>query len=500
MTDVLTQAYTADIVKFERTEDGDLVVYGKAAGPELDIANQRCSSDWLKQAMPAWMEYGNIRQQHQLVAAGVGQELTEDGDSWMLKALIVDEDTKTKVEKRILKGFSVGIKNGRIMKTAEAPAGLIVGGDIIEISVVDRPANPTCGMSLFKSASMAADLQPVEVEDAEWDAEHFEQLNKAGEADESVQATRCAQIRSLVAEMIQEEAAEYDEGICSDGPIRCLLDVMQALCWFESVDGYADGDAEIDKTVEAATVLVAADSTVADITKRDFSAKKRKAAAKSGAAMGDGSFPIENGSDLKNAVRLAGNAKDPAKAKAHIKSRAKALGLSSEIPDTWKGATMTTKSETADESEVEEADTTKAPVTDPDEPATNLTADLTLSAVADLVKTACLPEASEDDKLVLSELRKAFGVDELKADLTKAVEANETLGERVAEMAAMAAPGGPSAMRSNAQTEQANEKDLLLNKAAEADRSASAMLAVDPEAARGYRQIASDLREQAAAK
>jgi hypothetical protein len=70
-------------------------------------------------------------------------------------------------------------------------------------------------------------------------------------------------------------------------------------------------------------------------TARTFSAAERKKAASSGAAMPDGSFPIHHAGDLSNAIRLAGNAKDPAAAKAHIKKRAKALGLHKAIPDTW---------------------------------------------------------------------------------------------------------------------------------------------------------------------
>lgn len=71
--------------------------------------------------------------------------------------------------------------------------------------------------------------------------------------------------------------------------------------------------------------------------KREFSDDKRKELANSGAALPDGSFPIENGSDLENAIRAIGRAKDPAKAKAHIKSRAKALGMTDKIPDDWEG-------------------------------------------------------------------------------------------------------------------------------------------------------------------
>lgn len=72
--------------------------------------------------------------------------------------------------------------------------------------------------------------------------------------------------------------------------------------------------------------------------KRDFSADERKTLASSGAALPDGSFPISNKGDLQNAMRAIGRAKDPAKAKAHIRSRAKALGLEGELSDAFKSA------------------------------------------------------------------------------------------------------------------------------------------------------------------
>jgi len=69
--------------------------------------------------------------------------------------------------------------------------------------------------------------------------------------------------------------------------------------------------------------------------KRDFTQEQRDRAASSGAALPDGSFPIQNGSDLENAIHAIGRAKDPAKAKAHIIARAKTLGLTSKLPDGW---------------------------------------------------------------------------------------------------------------------------------------------------------------------
>jgi hypothetical protein len=68
---------------------------------------------------------------------------------------------------------------------------------------------------------------------------------------------------------------------------------------------------------------------------RAFSEEQRKELAESGAAMKDGSFPISNISDLKNAIHAIGRAKNIPKAKKHIKKRAKALGATDMLPEGW---------------------------------------------------------------------------------------------------------------------------------------------------------------------
>ncbi len=78
------------------------------------------------------------------------------------------------------------------------------------------------------------------------------------------------------------------------------------------------------------------DPEVEAYLKRTFSASQRKDDAKSGAAESDGSFPIENASDLKNAMRAVGRSKNPAKTRAHIRARARALGLTSQLSDAFK--------------------------------------------------------------------------------------------------------------------------------------------------------------------
>ena len=79
---------------------------------------------------------------------------------------------------------------------------------------------------------------------------------------------------------------------------------------------------------------------------RDFSADERRAAAGRGQAMSDGSFPIISEGDLRNAVQAVGRAGNPGAAKAHIIRRARALGRSDLLPDSWVGKSLVEVSST----------------------------------------------------------------------------------------------------------------------------------------------------------
>jgi len=67
--------------------------------------------------------------------------------------------------------------------------------------------------------------------------------------------------------------------------------------------------------------------------KRMYSREQREAMAESGEAMEDGSFPIADEADLKNALAAFQRAKDVDAAKAHIAKRAKELGLEEMLPE-----------------------------------------------------------------------------------------------------------------------------------------------------------------------
>ena len=73
-----------------------------------------------------------------------------------------------------------------------------------------------------------------------------------------------------------------------------------------------------------------------DIEKRDYSTEARRRMAESGQAMPDGSFPIANRTDLRNAIQSVGRASNYEAARRHIISRARALGAEEMLPEDWK--------------------------------------------------------------------------------------------------------------------------------------------------------------------
>lgn len=159
--------------------------------------------------------------------------------------------------------------------------------------------------------------------------------------------------RSIITKLDLGEISLVDRPCNPDA----VLDIWKAdIAEPEIVDSEADAIEDVTSLPGMAQAIVKA--SLDHFAKRNFSAEQRRKDAKSGDAMKDGSFPIHDKEDLHNAIRLAGNAKDPAAARAHIKRRAAALGLSSEIPDTWK--VFMTDKEAAAKAAVEKAAADKA--------------------------------------------------------------------------------------------------------------------------------------------
>lgn len=101
---------------------------------------------------------------------------------------------------------------------------------------------------------------------------------------------------------------------------------------FVALDGEVLGWDEYDAE-EAEDI----DAEVADLAlKRMYDEEARSAMAEAGEALPDGSYPIKDVEDLKNAIQAYGRAKDKEAAKAHIMKRAADLDAEDMIPEDWK--------------------------------------------------------------------------------------------------------------------------------------------------------------------
>jgi len=111
--------------------------------------------------------------------------------------------------------------------------------------------------------------------------------------------------------------------------------------------GYDEYDASevVDIEAEAAELAL----------KRMYGDDEREKLAERGMAMEDGSFPIKDREDLKNAIQAYGRAKDKAKAKAHIIKRASELGEEELIPENWVPKKVAEAAEAAEEAASEKS-------------------------------------------------------------------------------------------------------------------------------------------------
>jgi hypothetical protein len=480
----LTRVYAADIVKRERDDKGNLIVYGKATSPALDHDEQICDPTWLAEAMPSWFKSAaNVREQHSNIAAGVGIDLErQDGDSWMLRSKVVDPVSAKKVEEGVLKGYSIGIKNARITKDKDAPGGRIVAGSIVEVSLVDSPCNPEALLTLAKSVNgectfveelaegrgrVALQLAKDLVPDAEDGADDDESNDETADIDgaQSVIADLADLIISEATELKngrQEEA--YDISILMDA----VCSMQRFLCREQQQDGQTDDGSD--------DVMYVGLADGADLVKGKYTAEQKRQMLREGKAIanadGDPSYPIGDKDDLDKAISAVGRGGAGHDAvRRHIIRNAKKLGASDQIPDTWNSD----GSLKAAPAKAVEPDTTQAANLQVDAPApaeepTQTTTDKSVATdptvdITEIVNKAVAQATSESTKA-----------------LSAAQESIKALSDEVARLRDTPVPGGPMLLRpqdipNTQQTQVERYKAIAFNTSDQSVRAAYNALA-----------------------
>jgi len=230
----------AAIIKSEKQDDGTLKVYGKATDDSLDIDQQICDDEWLKKAMPDWFTTGgNIREQHSNIAAGVATEYEAKSERHYITAHVVDKESVKKVELGVLKGFSIGIRGPRVVRDTKAAGGRIIDGQIVEVSLVDRPANPNAKLMLAKAAENG-ELMSVEQVNIPLPNEVFKNLEVEPETvvvEETpvVEETVVEETVEVVTEDVTVEETVVEESLGADELIETAKSFVATLNKFDQV-------------------------------------------------------------------------------------------------------------------------------------------------------------------------------------------------------------------------------------------------------------------------
>ena len=130
--------------QFEKIDPQQRIVYGYASTECVDSQGEVVSKTAIAQALPDYMQYGNIREMHQLSAVGKTKSAVIDDKGLYLKAKIVDDMAWQKVAEGVYNGFSIG---GKVIQRVDH---VIKQLELDEISIVDRPANPEAVFTVIK--------------------------------------------------------------------------------------------------------------------------------------------------------------------------------------------------------------------------------------------------------------------------------------------------------------------------------------------------------------
>lgn len=138
-----------NISKTEELDDGTIKVFGFASSEAEDSDGETITADAMKAALPDYLKWGAVREMHQAKAAGTAIEASvqDDGKTWF-GAHIVDSEAVKKVKAGVYKGFSIG---GKVTARDELNKAIIKGLKLIEVSLVDRPANPDAVLTMYKA-------------------------------------------------------------------------------------------------------------------------------------------------------------------------------------------------------------------------------------------------------------------------------------------------------------------------------------------------------------
>lgn len=139
---------------FQKMDEEKRMVYGYATNDMLDSQGEITELDATAKAVEDYSKWRNIRVMHKPDPVGTAPVIEMRKAGLWIGAEIVDDDAWNKVKKGVYKGFSIGGRKLRVVQefsdTLKKNITRIKEYLLTEISLVDRPANPSATFSFIK--------------------------------------------------------------------------------------------------------------------------------------------------------------------------------------------------------------------------------------------------------------------------------------------------------------------------------------------------------------
>lgn len=139
-------------IPITKVDDDQHMVYGYASTPDIDSDGEIITLDAIKDALPSYLQYPTLREMHQAKAVGTVKHTDLQEKGLFIGAKVVTDEAWRLVKEGVYRGFSIG---GNVLNRV---GNIINGLELVEISLVDVPANKKAYIELWKKDKANTDF------------------------------------------------------------------------------------------------------------------------------------------------------------------------------------------------------------------------------------------------------------------------------------------------------------------------------------------------------
>lgn len=230
-------------ITISKIDEEEKMVYGWASTEDVDSDGEIIKASALEKALPEYLKFPTLREMHQPIAVGktTTADVKKEGKTkgLYIGAKVVAADAWEKVKEGIYPAFSIG---GNILKKV---GNVIHELDLIEISLVDVPANKAAVVELWKKDKLSKNAKTayamsnlmIQVRDM---ISYYEYLGK-----DTKKLKKCLEI---IKQVLSTEASEEENYDSKDGDMFSAAnptDLKKKISILEAMDFSKDPFADL---------------------------------------------------------------------------------------------------------------------------------------------------------------------------------------------------------------------------------------------------------------